>query len=180
MNGFPTQENLNILPLGSYDLLIGMDWLASHKTKLDCYSKTLECENEEGRRVTLQGIQNPISVRQISALQVKKYYRKGCPLYAIQVLNSIENEKPILEDHPILREYKDVFLEEVPGLPPRRDIDFSIELVLGAVPMSRPTYRMSTPELVELKLQLKEMWDKGYIRPSVSPWGSLAFFVKIW
>jgi hypothetical protein len=60
IRGFPTQENLNILPLGSYDLLISMDWLDAHKTKLDCYSKTLECENEEGKRVTLQGIQNPI------------------------------------------------------------------------------------------------------------------------
>jgi hypothetical protein len=143
--------------------LIGMDWLVAHKTKLDCYNKTLECENGEGRRITLQGIQKPVSVRQISSLQVKKYCRKGCPLYAIQVLNSVENNKPNLEDHPILREYKYVFPEEVPGLPPRRDIDFSIELVPGAVPMSRTPYRMSTPELVELKLQLKEMWDKGYI-----------------
>jgi hypothetical protein len=134
-----------------------MDWLVSRKTKLDRYNKTLEHENEEGRRVTLQGIQNHVSVRQISSLQVKKYCRKGCPLYAIQVLNSIENNKPILEDHSILREYKYVFLEEVPSLPPRRDIDFSIELVPGAVPMSRTPYRMSTPELVELKLQLKEM-----------------------
>jgi hypothetical protein len=109
---------------------------------------------------------------------VKKYCRKGCRLYAIQVLNSIENEKLILEDHPILREYKDVFPEEVLGLPPRRDIGFSIEPVPGAVPISRTPYRMSTPELVEIKLQLKEMWDKGYIRPSLSSWGALALFVK--
>jgi hypothetical protein len=178
ISGLPTQANLNILLLGSYDLFIGMDWLASHKTKLDYYSKTLECENEEGRRVTLQGIQNSVSVIQISSLQVKKYCRKGCPLYAIQVLNSVENEKPSLEDHPILREYKYVFPEEVSGLPPRRNIDFSIELVPGAVSMSRTPYRMSTPKLFELKMQLKEMWDKGYIQPSVSPWGAPAFFVK--
>jgi hypothetical protein len=83
---------------------------------------------------------------------VKNYYRKGCPLYAIQVLNYAENNKPNLEDHPILREYKYVFLEEVPGLPPRRDIDFSIELVTGAVPMYRTPYKMCTLEIVELKL----------------------------
>ena len=76
------------------------------------------------------------------------------------MLNSVENNKPSLEDHIILREYKYVFPKEVPGLPPRRDIDFSIELVLGAVPMSRKPYTMSTPETVELKIQLKEMWDK--------------------
>jgi hypothetical protein len=72
--------------------------------------------------------------------------------------------------HPILREYRDVFLEEVSGLPPRRDIDFSIELAPGVVMVSRTPYQMSTPELVEIKLQLKEMMDKGYIRPSGSPW----------
>ena len=133
MNELTTRATLSIIPLGSYDLLIGMDWLATHKTKLEYYNKTLECENEEGRKVTLQGIQNPVSVRQISTLHMKKYYRKGCSLYSIQVLESIENEKPNLEYHPILREYKDVFPKEVPGLPPRRDIDFSIELVPGAV-----------------------------------------------
>jgi hypothetical protein len=175
---FPTQATLNVLPLGSYDLLIGMDWLAAHKAKLDCYHKTLECVSKEGKRITLQGIRKPVSVRQISALQMRKYCRKGCPLYAIQVLKTIEGAKPSPDDHPILREYRDVFPEEVPGLPPRRDIDFSIELAPGAVPVSRTPYRMSTPELVELKLQLKEMMDKGYIRPSVSPWGAPVLFVK--
>jgi hypothetical protein len=63
VDGLPTQATLNILPLGSYDLLIGMDWLAAYKTKLDCYHKTLECVNEEGRKITLQGIQKPVSVR---------------------------------------------------------------------------------------------------------------------
>ena len=91
-------------------------------------------------------------MRQISALQVKKNCRKWCSLYAIQVLESIEDEKPNLEDHPILREYKDVFPEEVPGIPPRRDIDFSIEIAPRAVPMSRTPYRMITLELVEVKL----------------------------
>jgi hypothetical protein len=175
---FPTQATLNVLPLGSYDLLIGMDWLAAHKAKLDCYHKTLECVSKEGKRITLQGIRKPVLVRQISALQMRKYCRKGCPLYAIQVLKTIESVKASPDDHPILREYRDVFPEEVPGLPPRRDIDFSIELTPGAVPVSRTPYRMSTPELVELKLQLKEMMDKGYIQPSVSPWGAPVLFVK--
>jgi hypothetical protein len=70
------------------------------------------------------------------------------------------------------------FLEEVPGLSWRRDIDFLIELAPGVVSVSRTPYRMSTPELVKLKLQLKEMMDKGYIRPSVSPWGAPVLFLK--
>ena len=109
MVGLPTRVILNILPLGSYDLLIHMDWLDSYKSKLDFYHKTLECVNEEGRKITLQGIHKPVSVRQISSLQMKKYCRKGCPLYAIHVLESNEDDKLNLEYHPILREYKDVF-----------------------------------------------------------------------
>jgi hypothetical protein len=175
---FLTQTTLNVLPLGSYDLFISMDWLAAHKAKLDCYYKTLECVSEEGKRITLQGIRKPVSVRQISALQMRKYCRKGCPLYAVQVLKTTEGADPSPEDHPILREYRDVFPEEISGLPPRRDIDFSIELAPGAVPVSRTPYQMSMPELVELKLQLKEMMDKGYIRPSMSPWGAPVLFVK--
>jgi hypothetical protein len=178
MNGLPTQATLNIIPLGSYGLLIFMESLVAHKTKLDCHNKTLECEYEDGTKITLQGIQNPISVRQISSLQVKKYCRKGCPLYVIQVLNFVENNKPSLEDHQILREYKYVFPEEVLDLPPRRDVDFSIELVPGVVSVSRAPYRMSTAELIELKLQLKEMLEKGCIHPSVSPWVAPALFVK--
>jgi hypothetical protein len=91
---FPTQATLNVLPLGSYNLLIGMDWMATHKAKLDCYHKTLECVSKEGKRITLQGIRKLVSVRQISALQMRKYCRKGCPLYAIQVLKTIEGVKP--------------------------------------------------------------------------------------
>jgi hypothetical protein len=71
-----------------------------------------------------------------------------------------------------------VFLEEVPSLPLRRDIEFSIEISPREVLVSRKPYRMSTPKIVELKLQLKEMMDKGYIQPSVSPWGAPVLFMK--
>jgi hypothetical protein len=99
-------------------------------------------------------------------------------LYEIQVLKFVEDSTTRLEDHPILRESKDVFPEEAPSLPPRRDIYFSIELVPRVVPMSRAPYRMSTPELVEIKLQLKEMLEKCYLQPIVSPWGAPNLFVK--
>lgn len=63
-------------------------------------------------------------------------------------------------------------------MPPHREVEFSIELVPGTTPASKAPYRMSTPELVDLNLQLKETLDKGYIRPSVSPWSALVLFVK--
>ena len=71
-----------------------------------------------------------------------------------------------------------LFPDEIPGLPPKRDIDFTIELVPGAAPVSKAPYRMSTPEMLELKMQLQELLEKNYIRPSVSPWGAPVLFVK--
>ena len=71
-----------------------------------------------------------------------------------------------------------MFPEEVMGLPPKRELDFSIELVTGTVPVSEAPYRMHILELNELKSQLKELIDKNYIRPSVSPWGAPVLFVK--
>jgi hypothetical protein len=162
---------LNILPLGSYDMFLGMDWLDAHKEKLNCYKNILECEDERENTKILQGIQNMVSVRKIIVLQLKKFHIKGCPLFDIQILNSEEGKELRDKYHPTLWEYRDVFPEDMPGLPPKRDLYFSIDLVPGAVLVLKLPYRMSMPELVELEMKLNEMMDKGYIRPSVSPWG---------
>jgi hypothetical protein len=77
---------LNIFPLGSYDVLIGMDWLEAHQVKLDCYNKTFDCIDEDGNSRTIRGIPKEIFVRQISTLQLKKCFRKGCQLYATHIL----------------------------------------------------------------------------------------------
>ena len=72
----------------------------------------------------------------------------------------------------MLHEFKDVFPDEIPRIPPKRDIDLTIECELGAVPMSKTPYIMSTSEMLELKMQLQELLEKNYIRPSVFPWGA--------
>jgi hypothetical protein len=71
-----------------------------------------------------------------------------------------------------------MFVDEIPELPPRREIDFSIDLLPGPLPISKAPYRMSLPKLTELKIQLQELLDEEYIKPSVSPWGALVLFVK--
>jgi hypothetical protein len=118
MSGLHTQATLNILPLGSYDVFLGMDWLVNNKEKLNFYENNLEFEDQKENARVLQGIQNPISVKQISALQLNKFSIKECPLDSIQVLNSVEINNLKDEDHPALWEFKDMFPEEVLGLPP--------------------------------------------------------------
>ena len=89
-----------------------------------------------------------------------------------------KNETPKLEDYHVLQEFRDVFLDEIPGLPPKRDNDFTIDLVPRAAPVSKTPYMMSTPKMVELKMQLQELLEKKYIKTSVSPWGAPVLFVK--
>ena len=114
-------------------------------------------------------------------MQLKKVVQKGCKSFAIIVTNE-ENinkkDKLKLEDILILRGYSDVFSEEILGLPPNRELYFTIELVPGAVPSWKSPYRMNILELNELKSQLKELIDKNDIRPNVSPWGAPVLFVK--
>ena len=84
---------------------------------------------------------------------------------------------PNLEDYAVLEDFEDV-VKEVPGPPPKRDIDFSINFMPGAAPVSKTPYRMSTPKLKELQMQLEEILKKGYISPSVSPWGAPVLYEK--
>ena len=79
-------------------------------------------------------------------------------MYATHILEPTRDETPRLEDYRVLQEFKDVFPDEIPGLPPKQDIDFTIELVPRAAPVSKTPYRMSTPEMIELKMKPKSCW----------------------
>eukprot|EP00253_Pinus_taeda_P002305 PITA_02305 len=175
----PVTADLNALPLGSYDILISMDWLEKHWSLVDCKTKIIYYRYQQGNRKEMQGIKRPVQVRPITANQLIKCIRKGCQVYAIQVGYANSKDKSAsLNNIPIIREFTDVFPKEIPGLRPRRNIDFTIVLVRGAASVSRAPYRMSVPELTELKMQLQELLDKDYIRPSVSPWGAPILSVK--
>jgi hypothetical protein len=175
-NGLNPKENLNIFPLGSYGCLIGMDWLDQQHVILDCHNKEFTFLDEDGNQRKVQGIPRAVTIRENLALHLKKCYRKGCQIIAAHMEETPKDKVPNLEDYAVLENFEDVF-KEVPGLPPKRDIDFSINLMPREAPVSKNPNRMSTPEL-ELQMKLEELMKKGNIRPSVSPWGALMFFVK--
>ena len=92
---------------------------------------------------------------------------------------TLEDEvRPDLNPPRVVCEYEDVFLNELPRLPPQRVVNFSIELHPGTSPISMTPYRMAPVELKELRVQLQELLDKGFIRPSTSPWGAPILFAK--
>jgi hypothetical protein len=104
--------------------------------------------------------------------------RKGCKIYAILALNE-KGVAKCLEHLPMVREFADMFSEELPGMPSERELDFTIDLKLGTEMITRMPYQMLTLELQELKMQLKVLLDLGLIRPSVSPWGAPVIFIQM-
>ena len=102
---------------------------------------------------------------------------KGCLAFLAHLTDDTA-QVPSIESVSIVREFLDMFLADLPGMPPDRDIDFYIDLELGTHPISIPPYRMTPAELRELKAQLQELLGKGFIRPSASPWGAHVLFVK--
>jgi hypothetical protein len=167
MNGLNTSVDLNIIPLGSYDCLIGMDWLDQHHAILDCYNKSFTCLDEEGSLRMVQGIPRAITVREISALQLKKSYRKGIQIFFVQMEDTPKDKVLEIEDCVVLKEFEDVF-KEIPRFRPKRNIEFSINMIPGEAPISKSPYRMSTHELKELQMQLEEIMKNGYMPKCVT------------
>jgi hypothetical protein len=121
-----------------------MDWLDMHHVILDFYNKIFTCLDEEGKQKTMEGIPSPISLRDISSLDMRRCFRKGCQLHATHVEELANCKIPSFEEFIVLQWYAYVF-EEILGLPPKRDIYFSIDLMFGPTPMSKTPYTMSGP-----------------------------------
>nr|GEW03702.1 hypothetical protein [Tanacetum cinerariifolium] len=149
----PFNINLRPVELGSFDAIIGMDWLAKYQAV-----------------IANQG--NATWLNIISCTKTEKYMMKGFPIF----LEHVTTKK--VEDKLEKKRLEDVFPEDLPGLPPTRPVEFQIDLVPGAAPVARAPYRLAPFKMKELSEQLRELFDKGFIRPSSSPWGSSVLFVK--
>ncbi|GJT96779.1 putative reverse transcriptase domain-containing protein [Tanacetum coccineum] len=147
--------------LGSFDVIIDMDWLANHHAVIVCDAKgvRIPCEDEV---LIVQG-------------------DRGCPNFLAQITKKEtedKSEEKRLEDVPTVQDFPEVFPKDLPGLPPTQQVEFQICLVPGALPVARAPYRLAPSELQGLSTQLQELSDKGFIRLSSSPWGAPVLFVK--
>ena len=122
-----------------------MDWLEAHRAMVDCFEKRVLCVDDEGRSVEIHGVRRKMSLHFISTMKVKWCMRKGCQLYVVEAVS--ERKGPSLDHYPVMLEFQDVFSKELPGLPPERDLYFTIEIKPGAEPISKIPYRMTVPEL---------------------------------
>ncbi|GJT56524.1 putative reverse transcriptase domain-containing protein [Tanacetum coccineum] len=167
-----------------FDAIIGMDWLAKYQAVIVCAEKIVRIPwGNETLIIHGDGSNqgNVTRLNIISCTKTQKYMQKGFPIFLAHVTaKEVEDksEKKRLEDVPIVRDFPEVFPEDLPGLPPTRQVEFQIDLVPGAAPVARAPYRLAPSEMKELSEQLKELSDKGFIRPSSSPWGAPVLFVK--
>ncbi|KAA0051348.1 reverse transcriptase [Cucumis melo var. makuwa] len=177
----PLSEGLlvDLLPLElqRLDVILGMDFLFAHYASMDCHRKEVVFRKPGLADVVFRGMRKVVSRSLISVLKAEKLLRKGCTAFLAHIV-VVQREKLTPEDVPVVKEFLDVFLDDLSGLPPDREIEFTIELLPGTAPIPQAPYRMAPSELKELKMQLQELVDKGYIRPSVSPWGAPVLFVK--
>ena len=165
------------LSFREFDVILGMDWLSRHRVIVDFRMKRVTLRTPNDDEVIFIGERSNHLSNVISATTARKIVLKGCEAYLAYVIYTVK-ARPSVSDIPTVSDFPDVFPEEFPGLPPQREIEFAIDVVPGATPASITPYRMAPLELKELKLQLQELLEKGFIRPSVSPWGAPVLLVK--
>ncbi|GJT95035.1 putative reverse transcriptase domain-containing protein [Tanacetum coccineum] len=169
---------IDLMPieLGAFDVIIGMDWLADNDAVIICGKKEVHIPIKN-RTLVVKGDSNSSRLKVISCIKARKYIERGCHLFLAHITEKEKSEKR-LEDVPVICDFPEVFPDDLPGLPPSRQIEFKIDLVPGAAPVARAPYRLAPSEMKELSEQLKELLEKGFIRPSSSPWGAPVLFVK--
>lgn len=171
------ETNLIEFPLEDLEIILGMDWLKEYKAEILCGEQKVRLRNKNGKKVTFKTKPQEGRIKIISALSLVRQVQKGAPLFLCNV-QRLEEEKLKIEHVKVVNEFPDVFPEDIPGMPPQRELEFTIDLVPGTAPISKAPYRMAPAEMKELNKQLEELLEKGYIRPSYSPWGAPVLFVK--
>jgi len=157
--------NLVGLPLEGLDVILGMDWLSSNHVVIDYGRRKVVLPESEGLEL-------------ISTHRALKEIEERATCYIIVAQGEKKSSEEKIRSILVVDEYADVFPDDVPELPPSRDIDFFIDLIPGAGPVSSAQYRMASTELVELKTQIEDLLEKKFIRPSASPWGAPVLLVK--
>ncbi|KAD5508032.1 hypothetical protein E3N88_15735 [Mikania micrantha] len=170
---------IDLLPmeLGSFDIIVGMDWLSLNRVEVICSEKLLRIPVTNDRVLEVRGDQAKRNVKIISCIKARKCLQKKCIAFLAHVVEK-EKDKKTIQDVPVVKEYPELFPEDLPGLPPVRPVEFRIDLIPGATPVAKSPYRLAPSEMQELSNQLQELFDKGFIRPSYSPWGAPVLFVK--
>ena len=161
------------MDMSEFEVILGMDWLTPYRVVIECDRMRVTAYTPDGTCVMFQGNRHDASPHTV--------YDSQWHGQLTGWLASVTLEDEVRQDMSlpqVVCEYEDVFPDELPGLPPLREVDFRIELHPGTSPISMTLHRMAPIELQELKVQIQELLGKGFIRPSTSPWGAPVLFAK--
>ncbi|XP_041999660.1 uncharacterized protein LOC121749097 [Salvia splendens] len=164
-------HDLQVMTIGDINVVLGIDWLTVNFATIHCKERQISLQTPGKKPIIYYGISMNRRTSIISTLQATTMLRKGRLAYLVY-LQGDEKEEREVEDVAVVREYPDVFPEALLGPPPDRQLKFTIDLALRSVPVPKAQCRMAPKELVELRIQLQELIDLGFIRPCVSSWGA--------
>ncbi|XP_076907025.1 uncharacterized protein LOC143563346 [Bidens hawaiensis] len=149
--------------MGSFDVIVGMDWLTFNHIEVICFEKFLRIHVSDGRILKVFGNAPTSKLNLMSWFQAQHYLCKKCLAFLALVVEKDKDKKKI-QDIPIVRDFTDVFPDDVVGLPPVHQVEFHIDLKPGANPIAKAPYHLAPSEIQELSSQLQELSDKGFIR----------------
>jgi hypothetical protein len=156
-----------VILLPVFDVILGIDWLHRYRVVISCFWKTITLEAPSGQTITFQANPPSLSVLVMACLFLGRRPIKTCFLWSLV-------ETPIrplnIEKILVVRDYPDVFPDELPGMPPKREVEFHIDLIPGTRPVSIAPYHLARHFQEELRKQLNDLLSKKLIRRSVSPW----------
>ncbi|XP_070002437.1 uncharacterized protein [Nicotiana sylvestris] len=176
IGGFETRVDILLLCMVDFDVILGMDWLSPYHAILDCHAKTVTLAMPGLSRLEGRGESNYVPIRVVSFLKAQQMIEKGCNSY-LAVVRDIRADTHTVESVPVVRDFLVVFHADLLGMLPHRDFDFGIDF-FGHLAHFYSTISYNIVELNELKEQLQEFLDKGFIRSSVLSWGAPVLFVK--
>nr|GEV74318.1 reverse transcriptase domain-containing protein [Tanacetum cinerariifolium] len=156
----PFKIDLMPIKLGSFDVVIGMDWLSKYHAKI-IYDEKVVHIPINSKTLIIRGDRSKTPLNLISCIKTDRYISRGCQVFIAQVMEKKSEDKR-LEDIPVVREFPDVFPEDLPGLPPVRQVEFPIDLIPGAAPVAHTPYRLAPSKMQKLSDQLQELADQGY------------------
>ncbi|XP_023765551.1 uncharacterized protein LOC111914038 [Lactuca sativa] len=169
--------DLMTVTIKSFDVIIGMDWLCPHHAEILCEEKVVRLNLPSGEALVVYGDKPSSNFQIISCIKAQKYLRKEYHAFVSHVVDKGQGMKDI-NDIPEVCKFPDVFPEDLPGVPPPRQVEFQIDLIRGATPVAKLPYCLALAEMQEMSSQLNELLSKGFIRPRFSPWGAPVLFVK--
>ncbi|XP_071731142.1 uncharacterized protein [Rutidosis leptorrhynchoides] len=157
-----------VMPIPSFDVVLGMNWLSCHKASIQCHKKLISFPLSDGTRVIALGERGEFGCPLILMMKARKSLAKGCDSFLAYVIDA-KKEKKMIADIPVVRDFPEVFLDELPGFPPVREVEYRIELMPGSTPVAKAPYRLASSEIRNMMTQIQDLLDHGFIRPSSSP-----------